>query len=258
MVDLTSGSTVPRSQGIRERHREQTEAAILKMARTQLADVGAAALSLRSVARELGMVSSAVYRYVATRDELLTRLIVQAYDELGDAVDESLHDVPADELDRRFATISRTLRRWALAHPHDFALLYGSPVPHYDAPADRTNVAGTRVQTHLVQILAVATARRAASPSQGGPAEPEGAASSGGEALRAGAASLSTLLADPLFAATPVAPDLLLRGLAAWAMVMGSLTAELFEQNGPDLSTDPEAHFEAVIVLALRVVGLSS
>ena len=67
---------------------------VLEIGRQHLADYGAAALSLRAVTRDLGMVSSAVYRYVASRDELLTLLVVDAYTELGDAVDARLAELP--------------------------------------------------------------------------------------------------------------------------------------------------------------------
>src|SRR3954465_4125271 len=69
----------------RERVRAELTAEITDAARRQLASVGAAGLSLRAVARELGMASSALYRYFPSRDELLTRLIVDGYDDLGAA-----------------------------------------------------------------------------------------------------------------------------------------------------------------------------
>ena len=76
----------------RERARAQTLADITRIGRDHLAADGAAALSLRAVARDLGVVSSAVYRYVKSRDELLTLLVVDAYNELGDAVDAAVED----------------------------------------------------------------------------------------------------------------------------------------------------------------------
>jgi len=79
----------------RERARVQTLTDITRIGRDQLAVHGAAALSLRAVARELGVVSSAVYRYVRNRDELLTLLIVDGYTELGDEVDAALAAAPA-------------------------------------------------------------------------------------------------------------------------------------------------------------------
>ena len=73
--------------GIRERARAETTAEIIRLAREQIAEHGAAELSLRAIARDLGMVSSAIYRYFASRDELLTRLIIDSYDRLGEAVE---------------------------------------------------------------------------------------------------------------------------------------------------------------------------
>ena len=80
------------------RVREELTLQIIATARRHLATEGAAGLSLRAVARELGMASSAVYRYVASRDELLTLLIVDAYDALGEAVERAEAKVPRDEL----------------------------------------------------------------------------------------------------------------------------------------------------------------
>src|SRR6188768_2046007 len=85
---MTDSTSTPRS-----RAREQTMRDIVRIGRQHLATDGAAALSLRAVARDLGVVSSAVYRYVESRDELLTLLVVDGYDELGDAVDAAVAKV---------------------------------------------------------------------------------------------------------------------------------------------------------------------
>lgn len=122
----------------------------MQAARLQLAEVGAAGLSLRSVAREVGMVSSAVYRYVESRDELLTRLIIEAYDSLGDAVDAAVAR-PGGDLER-WVGAGAALRDWAIAQPHEYLLLYGSPVPGYAAPTD-TVEAGTRVIRALIGVV---------------------------------------------------------------------------------------------------------
>ena len=111
---------------------------IKAVARRHLAEQGAAALSLRAVAREVGMVSSAVYRYFPSRDDLLTALIVDAYDAVGDrrrgtrAGRARTAGVEA-AVDGASPTPSAA---WALAHPHEYALVYGSPVPGYAAPTD--------------------------------------------------------------------------------------------------------------------------
>ena len=76
-------------EGLRARNRAALMVAITEEANRQLLEVGPAALSVRSVARELGMASSAIYRYVSSRDELLTLLIVDGYNDMADAVERS-------------------------------------------------------------------------------------------------------------------------------------------------------------------------
>ena len=107
---------------------------------------------MRAVARDLGVVSSAVYRYVASRDELLTLLVVDGYDELGDAVDAAVARVSRADHAGRLSAIGRSVRVWALAEPATYALLFGSPVPGYEAPAEQTNRPGTRVIDRLVEV----------------------------------------------------------------------------------------------------------
>src|SRR5215212_79785 len=152
----------------RERVRAELTTEITDAARRQLAEVGAAALSLRAVAREVGMVSSAVYRYFPSRDDLLTRLIIDGYDDLGTAAETA--DDPAAAPRERWLSVCRAVRRWALAHPYEYALLYGSPVPGYQAPKD-TVPAASRVGIVLGRILGDA-ARSGALPEGSGERDP--------------------------------------------------------------------------------------
>ncbi|WP_030617598.1 TetR/AcrR family transcriptional regulator [Streptomyces fulvoviolaceus] len=139
-------------QGARARARIEVTAAIKDEARRQLAAEGAAKLSLRAVARELGMVSSALYRYFPSRDELLTALIIDAYNSLGEAA-EAAHDAVADAGHvRRWIAVCEAVRAWALGHPHEYALIYGSPVPGYTAP-QTTVPAAARVGLLLIAIV---------------------------------------------------------------------------------------------------------
>ena len=163
--------SVPRTA--RERARAEITAEILQASRRHLATDGAAGLSLRAIARELGMASSAVYRYVASRDELLTRLIIEAYDSLGAAAEASEAMRAREDLAGRWSAICETVRGWALANPNEYALIYGSPVPGYVAPAD-TIAPASRVSVLLVQILVDATASGLRVPA--GQADPIGAA----------------------------------------------------------------------------------
>jgi AcrR family transcriptional regulator len=150
-------SDVSAPRTARERARAELTREIVDTARAHLAAEGAASLSLRAVARDLGMVSSAVYRYFPSRDDLLTRLIIDAYNALGDAVDAREAAVPRDDLLGRWLAVAHASRDWALAHPQEWALVYGSPVPGYAAPED-TIGPGTRVSTTLVAILVDARA----------------------------------------------------------------------------------------------------
>jgi AcrR family transcriptional regulator len=101
------------------------------------------------------VVSSAVYRYVASRDELLTLLVVDGYAELGHAVDAALAPVPREEFARRMLVIGRAVRDGAPAEPATCALLFGSPVPGYEAPAERTTESGTLIARGLVAWAAL-------------------------------------------------------------------------------------------------------
>ena len=108
---------------------------IKSTSRRLMAQKGASGLSLREVARELGVVSSALYRYFPTRDDLLTALIVDAYNDLGDFAERAVRRVPRAEARRRLHAAAMAIRKWAKANPNEYALLYGSPVPGYEAPS---------------------------------------------------------------------------------------------------------------------------
>ena len=140
------------AQGARERARIEVTAAIKDEATQQLAADGATKLSLRAVARELGMVSSALYRYFPSRDDLLTALIVDAYDAVGEAAELAHAEAPRPPRPARWITVCRAVRAWALAHPHEYALIYGTPVPGYTAPDDTVGPA-SRVGLVLLSIV---------------------------------------------------------------------------------------------------------
>ena len=220
----------------RERARAELTAEITDLARAQLATVGAAGLSLRAVARELGMASSAVYRYFPSRDHLLTRLIIDGYDSIGAAAEQA--DDPALPPAERWLAVCRAVRRWALAHPHEYALLYGSPVPGYAAPRD-TVPAATRVGAVLGQVLGDA-ARAGLLPAASGRATgrftPEVTTVLGGE---------HPALDDTVRA----------RALLAWSSLFGAVSFELFGQFAGVL-TDPDAFFDDAVRDLAALIGL--
>jgi AcrR family transcriptional regulator len=235
------------SQGIRARNRAALEEEILETGRRHLARDGAAALSLRAIARDLGMVSSALYRYVSSRDDLLTMLIVAAYNSLGDAVDQAHSAVPEDDLAGRWRATGRGLRAWALDHPHEYALVYGSPVPDYEAPPEQTTGPGTRVQVLLTRLLADAA--------RTGQLARDGYETHLTEDLAPWAqAAVGTLLEDSFFEGTGLDADTVMAGLAAWSLLMGAVSAEVFGQLGTDTVPDPDAYFEYLLEVGRRLV----
>src|SRR5215217_2469823 len=120
---------------LRARVRPEMSQEIKEVARKHVASDGAN-LSLRAVARDMGIVASALYRYFPSRDALLTALIIDAYDALGAEATRAEVAVPRDELRNRWLAICRAVRTWALEHPAEYGLLYGNPVPGYAAPPE--------------------------------------------------------------------------------------------------------------------------
>ncbi|MGW4759424.1 TetR/AcrR family transcriptional regulator [Streptomyces chartreusis] len=136
---------------LRERVRGEMTEEIRAVARRHLA-IDGANLSLRAVARDAGLVPSALYRYFASRDALLTDLIIEAYEALAEAVEAAEAAVPRADLGGRWLAVCRAVRAWGLENPAEYALIYGSPVPGYAAPQDTVNPA-SRVLLTLGGIL---------------------------------------------------------------------------------------------------------
>ncbi|MFN3339333.1 MAG: TetR/AcrR family transcriptional regulator [Dietzia sp.] len=127
----------------RDEARAETVDRILMAARGEIARVGGVGLSMRSVAREAGMVSSAIYRYFPSREDLLTAMILESYRGLAGALRAAeASDAAADSDSERWCRLARALRDWGLRAPHEFQLIYGTPIPGYVAPAETIPAAG--------------------------------------------------------------------------------------------------------------------
>jgi AcrR family transcriptional regulator len=232
-----SGGMENKARTARERAREEITAEILAAARTRLEQAGPGDLSLRAVARDVGMVSSAVYRYFASRDELLTALLVEAYDSLGTAAEDADGSV-ADRSDTRtrWMVTCRAVRAWALTHRHEYALLYGSPVTGYAAPQDTVTPAA-RVISRLVDIVVTARAGGDASP-EPPPDVPPGFDASFSDALSA----IEEISGQRLDAT----PELVGRLLMAWSSLFGVVSFELWGHLVGSVS-DHDAYFDGVV-----------
>lgn len=226
--------------GARARVRAELTREIAEVARRHLASAGAAALSLRAVAREMGMASSAVYRYFPSRDELLTALIVDAYDALGAAAEAAEAAVPRGDLRGRWQEACRAARAWALAHPHEYALVYGSPVPGYAAPATTTGPAA-RVALVLCRVVADGIRSGAVDPA----AQP----------TDADAALVPGLPEQVGLAPGDPGSSVAARAVQAWTGLYGLISFELFGHTR-NVVEDHAAFFEQSADRMATLVGL--
>ena len=129
------------------------QAAIKETAWQQITKKGAAALSLRAIARELGITAPAIYNYYPRRDDLVTTLIVEAFNSLGNALIEADQNCVPDNFTERLAQAGYAYRQWALTHPQRYNLIFGTPIPGYEAPAQITQPAAARSLAVLIEIL---------------------------------------------------------------------------------------------------------
>jgi AcrR family transcriptional regulator len=212
-------------------------------ARRQMAQEGASSLSLRAIARHLDMVSSGIYRYFKSRDELLTALIVDAYEAIGSAVESADEQCTRADFAGRWSACCHAVRDWALAHPPEYALIYGSPVPGYHAPLE-TNPPASRVALALAAIIQDAAGA--------------------GELRRPFVAEMSSRLSKSAAAEAArlaaigfngVPDDAIIRALAAWTHVFGAVSFEVFGRLA-DIVEDPDAVFDQSVRDMSAFVGI--
>jgi AcrR family transcriptional regulator len=223
--------------GKRQQARDRTEAQIIEVGRRHLVSDGAAGLSLRAIARDVGLVSSAVYRYVASRDELLTLLLVDAYTELADTVDAAADSVSGDWA-QRLIVMAHTARGWAVDQPARWALLYGSPVPGYRAPAELTVGPGTRVVATLFGVIADGIRAGDVQDSKGVAPEPV-------------SADMDRVREEFGFGG---GDPVLLKCFLAWATLVGAISLEVFGQYGADTLSAPGVLFDGQIRLLVQAL----
>lgn len=225
----------------RARARAELTLEIKASARRQIAEVGASALSLRAVSRELGMVSSALYRYFPSRDALLTALIVDAFDAVGEMAEGVERDLPADlGFTARWVALGAAVRQWAIDQPHDYALIYGSPVPGYEAPADTVDPAA-RVSLVALRLVADGAAAGEIDPTPDGSTPMPRSVHSEMAALRDG---VGLVIPD----------EVLARTLLAWSAVLGAISYELFGHLHGIVADHP-AYFDHQLHRTARLIA---
>jgi AcrR family transcriptional regulator len=206
------------SSSIRERYRAQVRDEVKQAALAQLAQGGPGALSISAIGKQLGVSGPALYRYFASRDELLTELVIDAYDDLAGA----LADAAGEDRRGRLETVARAYRTWALAQPHRYRLLFGPPLPGYDAHAERIVAAAWASMKVLLDVIG------------------EVGDGTGDDGLPQPLASQLATWARPYPAASPGAA---LRAVLAWSRLHGIVSLEI-AGNFASMGLDAEQLFE--------------
>ena len=214
---------VPERPTIRQRYRAQVRKEAKQAALGQLEQSGPAGLSVSAIGKELGVSGPALYRYFASRDELLTELIIDAYDDLAQALRVAAEQHEGTRPRARFEALARAYRSWALNQPHRYRLLFGPPLPGYDAHAQRLVDASQAAMNQLVGALCELDDRTAPTPPQ----------------PLASQLTAWTAAHDPCIGAATA-----LRAVLVWSRLHGLVSLEI-AGNFASMGIDPDQIFEA-------------
>jgi AcrR family transcriptional regulator len=229
----------------REQAHERGEsiALIKAAAHRQMAARGTAGLSLRGIARELGITAPAIYNYFARLDDLITALIVDAFTDLADAIEAAESAVESEACGPKVLASCLAYREWAITHPVDFQLIYGNPIPGYVAPAEVTVPLARRPFDGLFHLFLHAhRTGELTVPVEYSPVP----------------SSISEHFAAWLPASGYDFPDALLCLLmSGWARIHGMVMLELFEHIGPVVG-DPAAFYRYELEAFMTRLGMAS
>jgi AcrR family transcriptional regulator len=237
-------ASAPRSA--RERVREEMTAEILAVADAHVARDGAAAISLRSIARDLGMAPSALYRYFDGRDALLSALILSAYEALADEAEraadeaEGAAETGGGDSAGRWLAVPRAMRLWALERPQQWGLIFGTPIPGYHAPED-TIEPYTRMAAALVRPLLAAD--------EGGRLRPDENRAPVTDQLRSAVTPVTEGLLPGMSGETVVSV------LQAFTAIIGAISLEVFG-HWRNTVLEPGLLFDATVAQAAETIGL--
>lgn len=235
-----SNATVNR----RQRQRDATAEEIKTVARDLMAREGTSSINLRAVAREMGMTASALYRYFPSRDAILTGLIKDAYDAVGEAVEQAVAAAPQDLSATEILAAVHAFRRWALDHPQEFGLIYGTPVPGYVAPADETLEAAMRTNFVLLGCLVQALHRGLITPPSDDQLPPD--VYQVMRCLADGADKVDLGLPAAVWAVA----------MQFWVVLLGAINAEVFGHLPEPLQVGAGPFFDFTMRRALAVMGV--
>lgn len=223
----------------RERQYEATQEEIKAIARRHMAEEGAAAVSLRAIARDMGITAPALYRYFPSIDDLLTALLVDAFDALAEALVHTADSHPTGDPVGRLLAVLLAYREWAITHPVDYQLLYGKPIPSYTPPEEVTKPAAIRTMAVIVRAIYRAVVAGALTPP---PVEALP------DTVRQTLAPIASAQHEDL----PLA--VLYIGAAWWPHLHGLVVLELYGHS-PALVGDPAAFYRHEVLKLFNALG---
>lgn len=211
------------------------------MAWEQMAEEGPAGLSLREIAKRMGVSAPALYNYYKNRDDLVTALIVDAYHSLGAAMRQASKGYSSQNYAQRLLATGLAMRQWALENREKFILIFGTPIPGYHAPEDVTNPAARESLSPLGQLLQEARiAGQLNLPSDYATVPPRVAAQLNEWLQRTGA---------------PLELPVLRVMLLAWSLVQGLISLELYGHSTA-FTSEPGEFYRLEVETFLNSIGL--
>ena len=211
------------------------QVAIKETAWKQIAEQGAAALSLRAIARELAITAPAIYNYYPSRDDLVTELIKDAYSSFGEAQWSAVQAVRLEDHAGRFIALGLAYRGWAVRFPQRYQLIFGTPIPGYHAPMEEVMPIAARALNALIEVLISAQDAGALQRFKLDDLSPE----------------LALALADATTTHPQASPETLYLAVTIWAQAHGLVSLEIGSQYPPYIQ-DLEAVYR---VEMMRIVA---
>jgi AcrR family transcriptional regulator len=190
--------------------------------------LGTAGISLRGIARELNVTAPALYNYYSRLDDLITDLIVDAFNALADAMIGASEQDGDQRALSRIRAMAMAYRTWAVEHPTDFQLIYGNPIPGYSCPPELTAPLAAKPFLALMALLVEAWQRREIGiPTEYDPAP---------------AATAGNLISrhPEIVALAPVELGCIL--VSSWARLHGLILLEMFGHQEP-VTGDPNEYY---------------
>jgi AcrR family transcriptional regulator len=231
----------------RDRVRAATTAEIKQTARRILVAEGPDAVSLRAIAREMGMTAPALYRYFGSHEELVKHVIADIFTELASGIRGAIAAADAGsggDMTAKVLAACWEFRRWSLSHPREFGLIFGTPLPGLHVEQDEITAEGGGRFGNTFFTLMIELYRK-----QPFPVPPDNKIDPGlAEQLERYREGLGELAAG-----LPI--GLLLVFLRCWVRLYGIVSLEVFGHLGFALD-DAEPMFELMLAEMAPMVGL--